>query len=134
MASDNYEQWFNLNLNRNLGLPLNELNKTTSEILKRSAERNLEIYAEAFTRFTDQLKRLSSIKKPEDLLNLNKEFFNENVSALIDDSDKITQTISENLHDLTKLLSTFRDPMATTAKMMEKVMDNKSDRQSHKTT
>lgn len=119
-TSENFEQW--LNLNKNLNLPLSEFNKTAAEIFKRSAEQNLEIYAETFSRLTNQLKRLSTVKKPEEFIALQKECFNENVTALIENSHKITQSLSENMQELTRCFTSFRDPMATTEKVMEKVM------------
>lgn len=120
MDSEYFEQWFNFN--KNLKHPLGEFNKTLAEILKRSAEQNLELYAETFSRFTNQLKRLSTVKKPEDFVALQKECFNENVTAIIENSHKFTQSISENMQELTRCFMNFRDPAAATEKMMEKVM------------
>lgn len=117
MENKEFENWLNF---KTLGQPFSELNSTISDIAKRTTEQNFGIYAEAFSRYTDQLKRLSNIKRPEDYLTLMKECFNENVSAFIENSHKVTQNASQNMQELTRIMMSLRDPMTATTKMMEK--------------
>ena len=115
MYIEGFEQWFKLN--RNLGLPMNDLNKVTSEISKRISEQNMELIEENVARFSNQLKRLSSLKKPEDILNLQKDFISENISASVETTQKIIRMGIQNLEELSKVWG------YTAAKITEKAVE-----------
>lgn len=115
MYIEGYEQWFKLN--KNWSSPLTEWNKATTDICKRMATQNLEFISENYTRFSERLKRLSSIKKPEDLLNLQREMLNEDMTLALENMQKLIHISMENMDELAKLWGT------TAAKITEKAVE-----------
>jgi NDP-sugar pyrophosphorylase family protein len=115
MYTEGYDQWFKLN--KNLTAPYNEWNKVTNDIFKRIASQNLELIGESYSRFSDRLKRLSSIKKPEDFLILQKDILNEDLSLSLEYFQKIIHLYMENMEELAKLWGT------TAAKVTEKAVE-----------
>jgi uncharacterized protein with HEPN domain len=101
MYTEGYDQW--IKINKNMTAPVTEWNKATSELCQRMAQQNLELIGENFSRLSDQLKRFTNIRKPEDFLNLQKEVFNEDVTATIECMQKIIHTSMENMEEFTKL-------------------------------
>lgn len=111
MYTEGFEQWFKMN--KNLNVPMSEWNKATTDMLKHLTEQNLEIISDNFSHLSDQLKRFSNIRKPEDLLHLQKECLTEDMSLLIEDMQKIAHASLESIEELSKLLSlTTRESMA----------------------
>lgn len=122
MQSDGFEQWFKLN--KSLTNPLSELSKTATEILRRTAQQNLELMSENCFRLSEQLKRLSHVKKPEELLNFQKDYVNENISATIENTQKIMQLCMENFEEFSKLCSSaLRDPITQAVRTAEKATE-----------
>lgn len=115
MYHESFDQLFKVN--KNLTAPVSEWNKTLNEIGKRIAEQNLEIIGDNFNRISSQLKRLSSVRKPEDLFNLQKDCLSENISASIDVAQKISHMAMENMEEIAKLWGT------TAAKITEKAVE-----------
>lgn len=107
MYTEGYDQWFKLN--KNISAPLTELNQATTTMYKHMTEQHLELLGDNFTRLSDQLKRFTNARKPEDFINLQKECMNENITATIEGFQKILQTSMENFEEFTKLCNTFRD-------------------------
>lgn len=116
MYIEGFEQWFKLN--RNLSTPLSDWSKTTTELFRRTAQQHLEIMEENFSRWSDQIKRLSNVKKPEDFLNLQKDCMSENMNATLENIQKLTQISMKNVEELSKLCVSFREPI--TPKSMDK--------------
>jgi translation initiation factor 2 alpha subunit (eIF-2alpha) len=115
MYTEGFDQW--AKLNKNFTAPFNEWNKATSEICKRISDQNLELFGENFSRFSDQVKRLSNVKKPEDLFNLQKDLMSENITASIELMQKIIHITMENMEDIAKLWG------STAAKISEKAVE-----------
>ncbi|VVC76960.1 hypothetical protein AQUSIP_22870 [Aquicella siphonis] len=115
MYHEGFDQFFKIN--KSFTAPVSEWNKTLNEIGKRIAEQNLEIIGENFNRVSSQLKRLSSVRKPEDFLNLQKDCLSENISASIDITQKIAHLAMENMEEIAKLWGT------TAAKITEKAVE-----------
>lgn len=119
MHSEDFEQWFKLN--KGLTHPLSGWSKAVTEIWRRTTQQNLELIGENFSRLSDQLKRLSNVKKPEDLLTFQKDCLNENISATIENVQKILQLSMENFEEFTKLYgSSWREPIIQATKTAEK--------------
>jgi hypothetical protein len=104
MYIEGFEQWFKLN--RNLTTPFTDLNKATTELCRLLAQENLEIIEENFSRWSDQVKRLSSVRKPEDLIHLQKECIHENVQASIGNIQKLVQISLKNFEEFSKIYGT----------------------------
>lgn len=98
MNTEHFEQWFKLN--KNLTGPLAELQKTAAEICQRVAQENIELANKNVSRCTEQLKRLSSVKKPEEFFALQKECLTENMSAAMENVQKIMKSSVENMEKL----------------------------------
>src|SRR5262245_53149470 len=115
MYTEGFEQW--VKLNKSFTTPITEFNKATTEICKRMSEQNMQIIGENFTRFTNQMKRLSNIKKPEDFINFQRDCISENISASIETIQKLTHLSMENFEEITKLWG------VTAAKISEKAVE-----------
>lgn len=101
MYTEGYDQWFKVN--KNVALPMAEWNKVTTELCQKITQQNLELMGENFSRVSDQLKRLTSIKKPEDMLSLQKECLDEDLKATMEWTHKYIQLLMENMEVFTKL-------------------------------
>jgi len=112
---EGYDQWFKLNKSWNT--PFTEWNKVTMEICKRMAAHNLEMVGENYSRFSERLKRISNIKKPEDFLNLQKDIINEDLTATLEHMQKMVHLSMENMEELTRLWGT------SAAKITEKAVE-----------
>jgi hypothetical protein len=115
MYTEGFEQWFKLN--KNMTGPLNELGKTATDICRRSAQQNLEIIGENLNRFSDQMKRLSNVRKPEDLINLQRECLNEDISAVMENTQKLAHNAMENYEELSRIWG------STAAKVTENAVE-----------
>ncbi len=119
MYTEGFEQW--LKLGKNVAAPFGDFGKTATEIGRRAMEQHLELLGENFSRYSDQLRRLSNVRKPEELLQLQKECLSENVTATIENTQKLLRLSMENVSELTKAFSSLREPvMAATQKVAEK--------------
>lgn len=119
MYNERFEQLFKAN--KNLSGPLNEWNKTTTELCRRAAQQNLEMIGENFTRFSEQLKRLSSVRKPEDLISFQKDCINEDVTATLENMQKIIRMTMESVEEFTNFCSSsMHESVAAGNKTVEK--------------
>ena len=113
MLTEGFEQWFKGN--KNFISPLSEWNKVTTDMCRRAAQQNVEIMGEQISRFSDQLKRLSSVKKPEDFFTLQKECLNEDITAYLECMQKLMQITLTNMEECTKLCTSIhQEPTAKT--------------------
>jgi len=78
-------------------------------------ENNLDIIGENCSRLSEQLKRLTKVKKPEELLSIQKECFNENIKATVNNFQKLVRIGTENMEELTRMWGTLREPVVTAA-------------------
>ncbi|RDI38964.1 phasin family protein [Aquicella lusitana] len=101
MYTEGFEQWFKVN--KNLTTPLNEWNKACTEMCRRMTQQNLELIGENVSRLSERLKRISSVRKPEDFFNLQKECLNEDMAASIEYMQKYIHNSMENFEEFTKL-------------------------------
>lgn len=91
---------------KNFSNPFIEWNHLTTELYKHVAEENLEIMGEHFSRLSDQLKRLSHTKKPEDFFNIMKDCINEDITATVENSQKILHSSIAQMEECMKLCGT----------------------------
>ena len=107
MYTEHYDHWFKAN--KNFATPLTEWNKATAEICQRAAQKNLELIGDNFSLLSDQLKRFTSIRKPEELVTLQKECLAENMNAAAECLQKIMHISMENMEEFTKLCGQTRE-------------------------
>lgn len=115
MLNTNYDQLFRMG--KNFNLPFNEWSKAAAAISQRVMAHNLGIIGEQCSLVSDQLNRLTTIKKPEELLNMQKEFLSENLSLGLKSAKETMALSLENVDELTKLWST------TAAKVTEQAVE-----------
>jgi len=115
MYNEGFDQWSKMS--KNLNTPLNDLNKATTALYKRLSEKNMELIEANFARFSSQLKRLSSVRKPEEFFNLQKECLTENISASVESTQKIVQITMEAMEELSKIWG------SSAAKVSEKAVE-----------
>lgn len=117
MITEGFEQWFKLN--KAFTGPINDWGKAATEICQRTAQQNLEMFGDNLSRTADQLKRLGAAKKPEDLLNLQKDIVNENTTATMDNIQKLINTSLENMEEFSKIFNPFKES-SSSMKTVEK--------------
>ena len=118
MQNQGFEQWFKLS--KSIPQPIGNVSKAANEIFRRTAQQNLELLSENLSRWSAQLKRLSNVKKPEDFINFQKDSINENISASIENAQKVIQLTMENMEEFTKLFSSSLHEPIFHAKKNEK--------------
>lgn len=118
MYAEGFEQWFKLN--KNFTTPMNDLNKATTDICRRMTQEGLEILGDNVTLASDQMKRMSNIRKPEDYLNLTRECLTEDLNAGISTLQKLMQLSMQTIEEMTRLSSSMRESASTIVKSGEK--------------
>lgn len=121
MYTEGYEQW--LKASKNLASPVNEWSKIYTEIFRRTADQQLEILEDNFSRISEQIKLLSNARRPEEFFNLQKDFFNRNATAYIEDCQKLIHLAMENSETLSRLFGSLQNPLTAAAKTTEKVTE-----------
>jgi len=101
MYTEGFEQWFKNA--KNMSVPFNEWNKAATDILRRTTQENIDLLGDNLSLFSDQLKRMSNAKKPEDFINIQKDCINEGMSAAIESMQKIVNLSMKNMEEITKL-------------------------------
>lgn len=112
MNTENFEQWYKQS--KNFANPMNELNKTMTDLCRRATQEGLEIVSDNVSLLSDQMKRLSNIRKPEDYLNLTREYMTENMNASMSNVQKIMQLSMRTLEEMSHLSNNL--PNATKEK------------------
>ena len=124
MYTEGFEQMFKMN--KNMSQPLQEWNKNCTEMCRRIAQQNLDLISDNVTRLSDQLKRFTHAKKPEDFFNLQKDCMNEDMAATMETVQKVIHTSMENMEQLTKMCGTaMREPMHAMEKEREREKSSK---------
>ena len=118
MYSESLDQWFKAN--KNFTNPFMEWNKLATEICRHVAEQNIELLGENVSRMSEQLKRISHVKRPDDLLNLQKEIITEDVAAVIENTQKVIHLALESMEQCTKLCGTMRDTTVSAVNLATK--------------
>lgn len=114
MHQEIFGQWFKSN--KTFINPFENLGKAATEVCKKTTEQNLEIIEKNIFRLSDQMKRLSTIKKPEDILLLGKNCIHENLSAMVEDFQKLIKINTENLDKLAHCFGNVPEPFVKAAK------------------
>lgn len=126
MYTDGFEHF--LKMSKSTTGPLNEWYKLMMDLYQHTAQQNLEILSENVSRFSDQLKRVANVHKPEELLNEQRNILSEDVNAAVETMQKVIHTNMESMEEMTKLCGTFCDT-ASLHKYAEKFQGEKP--QSH---
>jgi hypothetical protein len=103
MYTEGFEQW--MKMSKNMNVPLGDFGRAMTDICRRFAQQNAEMLSDNFELWTDQLKRLSSVRRPEDFLALQKDIINEDVSASIQCMQKCIHSTVEAIEECNKLFS-----------------------------
>lgn len=114
MNNDAFEQWYKST--KNFSTPYSGLSKAIADIYQRSIQQHMQLISENLSRTSEQFKRLSEVRKPEDLFELQKEYISENSTATVENMQKMLRTMTENVEELTELYSsTCHGQTATTS-------------------
>ncbi|TAK78887.1 MAG: phasin family protein [Gammaproteobacteria bacterium] len=134
MFTEGFEQFFKTN--KNLSTPLTEWNKTYTEMCRRIAQKNIEQMGENVSRFSEQLKQLSNMRKPEDFIQWQKECLEEEMAASMEYAQEIIHTSMANMEELTKLCKstcgTWHESTMTAAKTATKNTERTAKRTAEK--
>lgn len=120
MYNEGFEQW--TKLNKNLTGPAMEFTKTSSEIMRRMTQQHLEMLSENFGKFSDQLKRLSNVRKPDEFFNVQRECFNENITLGLENFNKLCHMYMSGWEECAKIFAPNREnTRQNTEKTAEKI-------------
>ena len=120
MYTEALEQWVKMSKNFIPTAKTSDWDKTAAEMCQRVAQQNLEFLGENFSRFSEQLARLSSVKKPEDFFKECMNAQNEDISAAVKYTQDMVRTSMENMEELTDLFTSFRESALSTTKSSER--------------
>lgn len=104
MVTEGFEQY--LKLGKTFLNPWGDIGKTYMEIYRRANQEALTIAGENLNRTADQLKRFSDVKRPDELFNLQKEYLNENISAIMGDVQKLINISLGSIEEINKAFTT----------------------------
>ncbi|MBA3661754.1 MAG: phasin family protein [Gammaproteobacteria bacterium] len=121
MYTEGFDQLFKIN--KNLTTPLNDATRLAAEICRRNAQKNLELVGENVLLFTNQLKRLSEIRQPQDLLYLQKNAMTEGLAIGMDTLQKVINLSMENIASMTKLYETVKAPATSLVAKVARTAD-----------
>ncbi len=116
MVTEGFEQYFKLG--KNFTNPWSDVSKTILDLCRRVNQGTLEIAGENLDRTADQLKRFSSVKRPDEAINLQKECLNENITAWMSDFQKLMNLSLSSFEEINKNFTTSlkdRDQQGTSA-------------------
>lgn len=116
-----------LNMGKNLQHPMSDLSKASTEICQRLVQENIEILEDNVSRFSDQLKRLARVRRPEELISLQKDCFNEGVSATIQNMQKYVHMSMESMEEFTKLAGSAQEVATNAGKAFQGEKDKGKD-------
>lgn len=103
MITDGFEQYYKFS--KNFLNPLNDVSKSVLDLCRRLNQGTLEIAGDNLNRTALQLKRMSSVKRPEELLNLQKDLLSENLSAWMSDIQKWNTLAKDCFEEMNKSFS-----------------------------
>jgi uncharacterized protein YoxC len=129
MYTDSFEQF--IKSNKNFTGPLNDYYKLMMDLYQHTAQQNLEILSENVSRFSDQLKRLANVHKPEELLNEQRNILSEDVNVAVETLQKVMHTNLESMEEMSKLCGTLCES-ATFQKGTNKYQGEKSHTEKHR--
>lgn len=101
MNTDVFEQWLKTT-NKGFHAPLGAFSKAGIEMWQQIFAENLEMASENLSRLSDHLKRLTTVKKPEEYLAIMKECINEDMNAVIENSQKVFRHAVEHIEECVK--------------------------------
>lgn len=107
MYSEGFDKW--TKLNKNMIGPLSEWHKSHAELYQKILEQQLELAGEGVSRLSTQIKKIGTLKKPEDVINYNKECVTENITATIDYWQKMLQTYLDGVDETSKIYTSMQD-------------------------
>ena len=96
--------------------PLGEWGRLTMDICCRTAQQNLEMMGENLLLWSDQLKKLDNAKQPEDWLMIQKDFFNEAMSAGVENWQRLTNLAMENIESMSNIAGSAPNPVHAAAR------------------
>jgi hypothetical protein len=116
MYTEGFQQWFKMN--KNFGSPLMGWNKACAGMYQSISEQQLELLSGNLTLLSDQLKRFSQIKTPEDYFNLSRDVIQEDMNTLINNLQILLQATLLQLEEFINLTNTYTEKATKAAKSM----------------
>ena len=123
MYTEGFDQW--MKMNKNFSSPMSDLSKATTNICRNLTQEGMEMLTDNISLVSDQMKRISSVRKPEDYLNLSRECITEDMNAWMSNIQKIMQLSMQTMEELTRLSSNLRETATNISKT------NKSEKAHH---
>lgn len=124
MYNDTFEQW--LKMGKNLNYPLGDLSKATADICRTTTQEGLDMFNDNIALITDQMKRLSNIRKPEELVNLSRDCLTEDMHAIMGNLQKFMQLSARTVDDISRLSNQVRDTGNMGGKTSDREKNDKS--------
>lgn len=113
MYNEHFEKW--QRLGQNISAPIGDYSKATTDICRHAAQEGLEILNDNVALLSDQMKRLSGVRKPEDFANLSRECITEDMNACLQNVQKIMQLSMQTMQDLAKISTELQQSVKNTA-------------------
>ena len=113
MVTEGFEQYYKLG--KNFLNHWNDVGKTVLDLCRRTNQGTLEIAGENLNRTADQLKRFSSAKRPEEIINLQKECLSENITAWMGDFQKLLNLSLGSFEEINKTFTSNLKEQQNTA-------------------
>ena len=117
MYTDTFEQWAKFTKNNH---PFTTWNKAFTEMTHRLTQQNLEMIGKNITRTSEQIKRLTTAKKPEDFWTMQREIVTENMGSVLESMQQWTRMMTDNIEECADLCKTNQETANTTSKTQEK--------------
>jgi len=114
MYTEEFQRW--LNLNKYLTTPVTIWNKTLTNLYEHSAEHQLDLLGENFSRISEQLKKLSNVKNPQEYLQFQQEMIADNMHATVHNMNVLLRESMIQLEELTKLISALSEQSTNAVK------------------
>lgn len=103
MVTEGFEEYYKMS--KNFLSPMNDISKTVWNLCRRASQGSLEMVSDNLNRGAQQLKHFSAVKRPEELLQLQKECLQENISAWMSNAQKLTNLSMSYFEEINKSFS-----------------------------
>ena len=116
MYTEQYDQW----------IKANEWSKPAAHLWQRLSQQQISLVGNQVARLSEQMKRFTQVKKPEDFLQLQKDCLHENVAAAIECMQSMLLFTVENMEEMTKSYHPMHTQTTATSNASKNSEKNKS--------
>lgn len=125
--NEGFDQW--LRLNKNLSGPISEWGRVTNEMYRRLLQQNLTLLGDRLELLSDQCRRLSTARKPEEFVSILKDCCSEGTKATVKEMETVLHSSMENMEEISKLCgSSLREPFIAATKTAERTMEKATEK------